>query len=66
MGDGVYAALEGTTACDELQATGVQIHLLRADAAAAGVAPTTRAIDIIDMEDFVSLTERYQRQLSWY
>jgi tRNA 2-thiouridine synthesizing protein B len=66
MGDGVYAALAGTAACEELRATGAHIHLLRNDAAAAGVVLTATEIDIIDMEDFVTLTERYPRQLSWY
>jgi tRNA 2-thiouridine synthesizing protein B len=66
MGDGVYAALEGTGAYGELLATGARVHLLRSDATAAGVAFPTNAMEVIDMDGFVSLTERFPRQLCWY
>lgn len=66
MGDGVYAALEGTTAREALLATGVRVHLLRSDATAAGVVLFAGEIHVIDMDDLVTLTERFQRQLCWY
>jgi tRNA 2-thiouridine synthesizing protein B len=66
MGDGVYAALEGTTDRDALLATGVPTHLLRSDAIAAGVESFAGEIGVIDMDDFVTLTERFKRQLCWY
>jgi tRNA 2-thiouridine synthesizing protein B len=66
MGDGVYAALAGTPACNELLGTGVEIHVLQNDAAAAGVPLPTGSIAITDMDGFVTLTERFSRQLSWY
>ena len=66
MGDGVYAALENTSALDELLRTGVKVHLLHSDAAAAGVTIPTSAIEVIDVDGFVTLTERYPRQQCWY
>lgn len=66
MGDGVYAALPGTRACAQLAASGVQLHLLRNDATAAGVVLFSHTINVIDMDGFVTLTERFPRQLCWY
>lgn len=66
LGDGVYGALEGTQACRELQATGVELFMLRADALLAGVTQPAPDIVSIDMEGLVQLTERYPRQLAWY
>jgi tRNA 2-thiouridine synthesizing protein B len=66
LGDGVYAALEGTEACRELQATGVELFLLRADALLAGVTQAAPSIVSIDMDGLVALTERFPRQLAWY
>jgi tRNA 2-thiouridine synthesizing protein B len=66
MGDGVYAALEGTTACRELQDKGAELFILRADAQLAGVARVAASIVSIDMEGLVALTERFPRQLAWY
>lgn len=66
MGDGVYAALEGTDARGELLGTDAQVHLLRKDAAAAGIPLPTSAIVVIDMDGFVTLSERFPRQLCWY
>lgn len=66
MGDGVYAALDNTPACDELLDSGVQVHLLRNDAAAAGVIHPAGAIEVIDMNGFVMLTEHFSRQQCWY
>ena len=66
LGDGVYAALEGTPACRELQATRVELFMLRADALLAGVSQSAPNIVSIDMEVLVELTERIPRQLAWY
>jgi tRNA 2-thiouridine synthesizing protein B len=66
MGDGVYAAVEGTTACEAMLATSARIHVLRTDATATGVVLPASEIGLIDMDDFVTLTERFQRQMSWY
>jgi tRNA 2-thiouridine synthesizing protein B len=65
MGDGVYAAVEGTEAFVSLLATGAKIHLLRSDARAAGVAVAS-SIKEIDMDGLVDLTEQIPRQLAWY
>jgi tRNA 2-thiouridine synthesizing protein B len=67
MGDGVYVALIGTRAWDELQAKGAKIYLLGADARAAGVTGgLAEGAKLIEMEGFVALTERYPRQQAWY
>lgn len=66
IGDGVYAALEGTAACTELQAMEVELFVLETDASLAGVAEPAQNIDCIDMDGLVALTERFARQLAWY
>jgi tRNA 2-thiouridine synthesizing protein B len=66
LGDGVYGALEGTQACRALQAIGVELFILRADALLAGVTQPAPDIVSIDMEGLVQLTERFPRQLAWY
>jgi len=66
MGDGVYAALQGTRACAELQATGVELYVLFPDAQVAGVNHPSAGIISIDMVGFVALTERFPRQQAWY
>ena len=66
LGDGVYAGINNTDAFDRLQATGATLHILREDALAAGLIERLGAMTVIDMEGFVSLTERCPRQLGWY
>lgn len=66
LGDGVYAALIGTEACQRLLDCGAGIHVLRSDAAAAGVLGRIDAAGIIDMDDFVELSEQFPRQQAWY
>ena len=66
LGDGVYAGIEKTEACDRLLETGALIHVLDADALAAGLMERLGAATVIDMDTFVSLTEHYPRQLGWY
>ena len=66
MGDGVYAAIDGTRACVELRSTGVEVHVLLTDASIAGVIGLTGDATRVDMEGFVALSERFQRQQAWY
>lgn len=66
LGDGVYAALDGTEACSALQTKNVQLFILGADALLAGVRTSAENITSIDMDGLVALTERFPRQLAWY
>ncbi|MEH6582168.1 MAG: sulfurtransferase complex subunit TusB [Halioglobus sp.] len=67
MGNGVYAALDRTTASASLQATGAEIFVLESDARAAGiVSRIPKFASLVDFEGFVSLTVRFDRQLAWY
>ncbi|CAA0119640.1 Protein TusB [Halioglobus japonicus] len=66
FGDGVYAALEGTAACDKLRATQAELFVLESDARLAGIAKTAANISWLDMDGLVALTERFPRQLAWY
>ena len=65
MGDGVYAAITDTKAWDAIQRKGVEIFLLSADARTAGINNPDGAV-CVDMDGFVSLTERFPRQQAWY
>ena len=67
MGDGVYGAIKSTDACSELLKTGADVYLLRADAQAAGISGQLNdQIQSVDMDGFVTLSERFPRQLAWY
>lgn len=66
LGDGVYAALQGTRGCAELQATGSELYVLLPDAQLAGIIHPAVGFIAIDMVGFVALTERYPRQQAWY
>ena len=66
LGDGVYAALEGTEPRRALDASGALLHLLQPDAAAAGVLGRIGSAAVVDMDGFVELSERFVRQLAWY
>ena len=67
LGDGVYAALAGSEAAALLDASGVTVFILEADAARAGVqARLLPDATIVDDDGFVALTEHYGRQLAWY
>lgn len=66
MGDGVYAALQGTNGCDALQAKGVDLYLLAPDAKAVGIMNHGEGFTSIDMDGFVTLTETFPRQQAWY
>ena len=65
LGNGVYAAIEGSAAFSALVETGVKIYLLHPDATAAGITCAAPLKDI-DMEGLVTLTEQFPRQLAWY
>ena len=66
LGDGVYAALEGTEPLQALRNSGIGVYMLGADAAAAGIQNPPDGVQTIDIEGFVALTERFSRQLAWY
>ncbi|MEZ5504192.1 MAG: sulfurtransferase complex subunit TusB [Halioglobus sp.] len=66
MGDGVYAAVEDTMACDALRATGAELYLLQADVLAAGIGDKVGSANCIEMDEMVALTEQYPRQQAWY
>lgn len=66
LGDGVYAALAGTEACARLQGCSAPIHVLQSDADAAGVTSHIEGARIIDMNEFVALSEQFPRQQAWY
>ena len=66
LGDGVYAALEGTAARSALDASPAHVYLLQPDAAAAGVLGRIDGAELVDIDGFVALSEHYARQLAWY
>lgn len=66
-GDGVYIALEHTSACTELLGVGAEVYALEADASAAGIVDRlSKRVRLADYDDFVTLSERFPRQLAWY
>lgn len=70
LGDGVYAALPGTAALDTLLAlqseTAAELYILAEDARAAGIGAVDAAIQTVDTDGFVALTERFPLQQAWY
>jgi tRNA 2-thiouridine synthesizing protein B len=66
MGDGVYAALADTETCKALLSRDIEVYLLDGDVLAAGVQGRIGLGTLLDMSEFVGLTERYERQLAWY
>jgi tRNA 2-thiouridine synthesizing protein B len=66
LGDGAYAALPRTAACEQLCATGAALYVLAAHARATGMSDPGSAFTRITMDDFVALTEQYPRQMAWY
>ena len=66
LGDGVYAALEGTKALRTIQGSGAELYLLHQDAAAAGITRAATDVASITMDEWVALTERFPRQQAWY
>lgn len=65
LGDGVYASIGGSAACDALLACGAKLCVLQPDAHAAGVTAHASFKDV-DMDAFVALSEQYPRQQAWY
>lgn len=68
LGEGVYHALAGSRAADELAGqVPCPVYALQADAQAAGVLTRlTPGVAVVDEDGFVELTERHPRQLAWY
>ena len=66
LGDAVYAALPGNQQLAALLARGAAVHVLAADALAAGVTELHTDVAESDVEGFVTLTEHYPRQMAWY
>ncbi|GAB5449915.1 MAG: hypothetical protein Hals2KO_02430 [Halioglobus sp.] len=66
LGDGVYAALPGSEACRALRDCGAEVYVLRDCASAAGIDSDSHAFQVLTMDEFVALTERFPRSLAWY
>jgi tRNA 2-thiouridine synthesizing protein B len=66
MGNGIYAAIADTQACNDLRATGAELFVLATDAAVAGISATAEDVTPLDMSELVILTERFPRQQAWY
>ncbi len=66
LGDGVYAALPASTFLAGLLDTGADVHILRDDAQAAGIAEPAAGVTPAGMAEFVALTERFPRQMAWF
>lgn len=64
LGDGVYAAV-ASTALESLRSAGATVYALEADMRAAGLTAIDE-VESVDMDGFVALTERYERQQAWY
>jgi len=64
---GVYLALAGCGDGERLLGSGAAIHVLEADARAAGVTQNLAAgVARCDYAGFVALTEEHSRLCSWY
>lgn len=67
LGDGVYAALRESPAARQLAESGAAIHVLAADARAAGALERLAGgVALCDYAGFVALSEHYPRQQAWY
>ncbi|MCB1842827.1 MAG: sulfurtransferase complex subunit TusB [Halioglobus sp.] len=66
LGNGVYCVLGGATAIKKLYDTGARLLVLTEHAQQAGVPSLPENFELIDMDGFVELTERYPRQLAWH
>ncbi|MCX2981389.1 sulfurtransferase complex subunit TusB [Halieaceae bacterium IMCC14734] len=66
--DGVYAAVAGTAAADQLLALNdVHCHVLAADAATRGIThKLAEGIELISYQDFVNLSTECHAVQSWY
>lgn len=66
LGDGVYGALPGSEGRGRLEGLGARICVLEADAVAAGILARLGAVERVDYDGFVALTETFPRQMAWY
>ena len=67
LGDAVYAALESTAACSQLQDTGAHLYVLEADARSAGIqGRVDNKVVTVDFDAFAALTEKFPKQQAWY
>ncbi len=67
IGDGVYGALCGTAACDNLLRSGADLYLLESDGAAAGILERLdHHTTVVNFDGFVALTEKFPKFLAWY
>ncbi|MFV8817323.1 sulfurtransferase complex subunit TusB [Haliea sp. E17] len=66
MGSGVYGALDASEGWRQLSASPAKICALRPDVQAAGVEARLAAVELVDYDGFVALSERFPRQLAWY
>ena len=66
-GDAVYAALDHTEACTALKKHAAEVFVLESDAHAAGILERmSQELMSVDFDGFVSLSERFPRQMAWY
>ena len=65
--DGVYGALEGTSAASEIDKPGIEVFVLGPDLAARGIAQgkITSKVKVIGYDDFVDLATSHNAVNSW-
>lgn len=64
--DGVITALEGTRHLELLLAAPISVSVLREDLEARGLlAQISTKIDAVSYNDFVRLTVKHERQITW-
>lgn len=66
LGDGVYHALDNTRAYSAIKDSGAQLHALQQDVAAAGITGWLGQVAMCDIDGFVTLSERCEKQMAWY
>ncbi len=64
LDDGIYCATAADKALSSFQARGIAVQALATDCAARGVTPPA-PVTTIDLDEFITLTERHARQLHW-
>jgi sulfur relay protein TusB/DsrH len=62
----VYNALDSTRAYSDLKNSGARLYALQQDVDAAGIAGRLGEIKLCDIDEFVSLSERCNKQMAWY
>jgi sulfur relay protein TusB/DsrH len=67
VGDGVYAGMQSTNACDRILNTGVELYVLESDASAAGIQKRLdERATVVCFDGFAALSERFTTQQAWY